>query len=112
MGNTLSHRDSRLALPADDDKWLKMKALAYFESQLQEEYSKLPAFEGTERATPQSTQASSSSASSSSGRDLGVRLICLIHCLISIMCHLRHWQIFCPCARRLRTMCSTDRKGG
>ena len=28
MGNVLSHVDSRSALPADDDKWLKMKASA------------------------------------------------------------------------------------
>ena len=68
MGNILSHRDSRLALPADDDKWLKMKALAYFESKLQEEYSKLPEFEGTETITPQSTQATSSSSPSSGQR--------------------------------------------
>ena len=51
MGNIISYADSKYAPPQEDTKWLMMRAIEYFQTSLNEDYSKLPEFKGTERAS-------------------------------------------------------------
>ena len=67
MGNILAHADNKHALSQQDAKWLKMRAAEYFEAALSEEYTKLPAFEGTERTVPRSQRDGEGSGDSQSG---------------------------------------------